>query len=320
MSKTSTVKNPLTIIAIFAGLTEVGGTGVLPFLSSDAQSVYIWFLMIFPIFLVVLFFCTLNFNREVLYAPSDWSNEDNFFRKFSRASPLEKLTQVEAEIQEGGLDDSGEPVAEDELVETASKDESREQPATEAVPSSVAEAEVVPSIEDKFSINESDSSLSSKNSPKPKNAPVSAGLLFYRAVEEFGLDALAQTLNVDFQSNVRFSKGELSKTIFDGLALQGKTVHVAEVKYSKYGISPGMIARLKKELPKFRGAMDAFRDDRLKMVLHVVVVHDSIKRIPTDKQELDELKEVAKGYGISMRVYTARLGSRKNLEDLLTEY
>jgi hypothetical protein len=33
------ISNPLTIIAIFAGLAEVSGTVVLPFLKDDSQSV-----------------------------------------------------------------------------------------------------------------------------------------------------------------------------------------------------------------------------------------------------------------------------------------
>ena len=72
------VSNPLTIIAIFAGITEVGGTVILPFLSESNQTYYMWFLIIFPCLLILLFFLTLNFNNKVLYAPSDFSDENNF--------------------------------------------------------------------------------------------------------------------------------------------------------------------------------------------------------------------------------------------------
>lgn len=37
-----------------------------------------WFVMLFPTLLVVLFFLTLNFNHTVLYAPGDYSNERYF--------------------------------------------------------------------------------------------------------------------------------------------------------------------------------------------------------------------------------------------------
>ena len=72
------IKNPLTVIAIFAGLTEVGGTVVLPFLTDANQSTFMWFLILFPSALLLLFFLTLNFNATVLYAPSDFQEDSSY--------------------------------------------------------------------------------------------------------------------------------------------------------------------------------------------------------------------------------------------------
>jgi hypothetical protein len=80
VEKIGYIKNPLTVISIFAGLTEVFGTVVLPFLNQSYQGIYIWFLMIFPTALVLLFFCTLHFNPKVLYAPSDYRNDESYER------------------------------------------------------------------------------------------------------------------------------------------------------------------------------------------------------------------------------------------------
>ena len=44
VEKIGTVKNPLTIIAIFAGIAEVSGTVILPFISQENQGLYVWFL------------------------------------------------------------------------------------------------------------------------------------------------------------------------------------------------------------------------------------------------------------------------------------
>lgn len=74
------VKNPLTVIAIFACLAEVSGTGILPFISDSNQRLYIYFLIAFPLFLVACFFFVLYRNHRVLYAPSDYRDENNFFR------------------------------------------------------------------------------------------------------------------------------------------------------------------------------------------------------------------------------------------------
>ncbi|OGG41741.1 hypothetical protein A2837_00805 [Candidatus Kaiserbacteria bacterium RIFCSPHIGHO2_01_FULL_46_22] len=72
------VKNPLTIIAIFAGIAEVSGTVVITHLNEKGQDIFVWFLALFPTLLVVLFFITLWFKHTVLYAPSDFSDEQNF--------------------------------------------------------------------------------------------------------------------------------------------------------------------------------------------------------------------------------------------------
>ncbi|RLJ98821.1 hypothetical protein C8N27_2730 [Tenacibaculum discolor] len=40
--KIGTIKNPLTIIAIFAGIAEVSGTLVLPFIVDENQLLFIF--------------------------------------------------------------------------------------------------------------------------------------------------------------------------------------------------------------------------------------------------------------------------------------
>ena len=91
------VKNPLSVIAIFAALAEVAGTGVLPFIAETNQATYIWFLMMFPVLLVGLFFLTLNFNSRVLYAPSDFQDEKNYMDIFRPSTPKEKLLKIQSE-------------------------------------------------------------------------------------------------------------------------------------------------------------------------------------------------------------------------------
>jgi len=80
IEKVNRVSNPLTIVAIFAALAEVAGTVALVSVSPELQKVFVWFVMLFPTALVGLFFITLNFNPQVLYAPSDFQDEDNFLR------------------------------------------------------------------------------------------------------------------------------------------------------------------------------------------------------------------------------------------------
>ncbi|WP_200587597.1 hypothetical protein [Stutzerimonas stutzeri] len=100
IEKVGHIKNPLTIIAMFAAIAEISGTAVLPFIHESNQSIYVWFLIIFPVLLIALFFLTLNFNHRVLYAPSDYQNEDNFLHSLPRASFTEKVEKIQAELAE----------------------------------------------------------------------------------------------------------------------------------------------------------------------------------------------------------------------------
>lgn len=47
LEKFGIIKNPLTIVAIFAGIVELSGTQILPELEKENQRLYIWFLMFF---------------------------------------------------------------------------------------------------------------------------------------------------------------------------------------------------------------------------------------------------------------------------------
>ncbi|MGO4184680.1 hypothetical protein AB4Z45_32820 [Paenibacillus sp. MCAF9] len=78
MNERSKVQNPLTIIAIFAGIAELAGTGVLIGLPIELQKTFMWFVMLFPVILVLSFFLVLIFKNNVLYAPSDFSNDQHY--------------------------------------------------------------------------------------------------------------------------------------------------------------------------------------------------------------------------------------------------
>jgi len=97
VEKIRAVNNPLTIVAIFAALAEIAGTVALAAVDKSVQGTFIWFVMGFPLLLVLVFFATLNFNAKVLYAPSDFEKEENFLetiRGTQRVSvEIEKITR-----------------------------------------------------------------------------------------------------------------------------------------------------------------------------------------------------------------------------------
>ena len=100
VEKIGHIQNPLSVIAIFAALAEVSGTVVLPLLDKDTQHVYIWFLMLFPIFLVAVFFLVLYKKHHVLYAPTDFKDDQTFKELFENASGSAKVEKMNSESDE----------------------------------------------------------------------------------------------------------------------------------------------------------------------------------------------------------------------------
>jgi len=74
------INNPITLIAVFAGIIEVVGAIGLKLVASDLHVYFMIFLIGFPSMLVILFFITLWFKPEVLYSPRDFKNDDNFLK------------------------------------------------------------------------------------------------------------------------------------------------------------------------------------------------------------------------------------------------
>ncbi|MFJ4196671.1 hypothetical protein [Pseudomonas sp. NPDC089534] len=81
------ITNPISVIAIFAFISETSAAVSLPFLDNNEREIYIWFLISFPFYLLFLFFITLNFNYRSLYAPSDFGNDKSFLKAFDQTEP-----------------------------------------------------------------------------------------------------------------------------------------------------------------------------------------------------------------------------------------
>lgn len=117
------VSNPLTIIAIFAGLAEVSGAIVLPFIEAENQRHFMYFLIGFPTILVLLFFLTLNLNHKVLYSPSDFANDETFVRVMNTTRKVgsnfealvNRISDIQLELNALQLPDYGELDSENKI-------------------------------------------------------------------------------------------------------------------------------------------------------------------------------------------------------------
>jgi len=87
------VSNPLTIVAIFAGLAEVMATAVLVVLPATLQSIFIYFVMGFPVLIVSLFFLCLFVRPQSLYAPSDYKSEESYLKANNIRQEVSQATE-----------------------------------------------------------------------------------------------------------------------------------------------------------------------------------------------------------------------------------
>jgi len=82
------VSNPLTLIAIFAGVSESTAVAILPFLAKMGTPLppqIIWFVVLYPVLIVILFFYTLWTNHIVFYAPGDFEKTSDFLEVYKAA-------------------------------------------------------------------------------------------------------------------------------------------------------------------------------------------------------------------------------------------
>ncbi len=90
--KSGWIRNPLTIIGIFSTLTEGLCIVILPQLDENNQNVFIWFVILFPTILLLLFFYTIIKHNTRLYAPGDFSEDKlDFARLFLNQKPQKTL-------------------------------------------------------------------------------------------------------------------------------------------------------------------------------------------------------------------------------------
>lgn len=298
VEKIGHVKNPLTVIAIFAGIAEISGTIVLPLISPSIQSIYVWFLMLFPSILVVLFFATLNYNPTALYSPSDYRDENNFVNSVRRATPEEVSKKLHQEVKE----------VEAEINNAEQTKEVDEEPALQT-PSKRDAATQEPSKETR----EENTENGTKRHHEVKHFvygldPVSSTshtrvLSDLALAETLAMSELTKNLGIPFERNLSIAvPGQRKNVTFDGFAVVDHVVHLAEVKY---------FARSNIDISRFYSSMvDAaylgkhlsiYKKQRL--VFHVFIVADLS---PAQKSRKSvELLEFAKTIGLTIQIHVS---------------
>lgn len=279
VEKIGHIKNPLTVIAIFAAIAEISGTTVLPFIEADNQNIYIWFLMFFPIFLVGIFFLTLNFNHRVLYAPSDYKDEKNFVNPYGKASPEEQGNKLREEVEEIEAEDTAEKSSATENADNSKKE--------------------VESDHDKF--------MSAAKINSIRNRQLMADITL---AEKLAVNKLTKELGLNFKTDVRLEFPDSNvRAVYDALAVDDDEVHAVEVKLFKARhVDPSRLARV---LEQSELAAQSFRGiDPRNFTLHIFAVMD------TPEVEMAMLKHslesFAKRYKVKVKIHITTLNDLQN--------
>jgi hypothetical protein len=195
LNKIKKISNPLTVIAIFAGIAEVSGSSVLPFLESSNQTVFIFFVMGFPTLLICLFFATLNWNHKVLYAPTDFREDKSFLETIRKQTPQEISDSLERKSKESIN------IGEDITV--------------------IKRRAEIPINKDEEKKKEHSITFLSRPSFLPKFISLLA--------EDLALRKMEQEFHVSINRDIRF--GQDSTVMLDGIAQKDGTIIAFEVKY-----------------------------------------------------------------------------------------
>jgi len=104
-------KNPLGIIGLFISLIYGFGSIVITFskdLSANEKAPLIWFLVLFPVLVLIAFVYLVVFHHKKLYGPGDYKDEQNFvvthlpeaYQRIKMAEELELSENLEEEEEE----------------------------------------------------------------------------------------------------------------------------------------------------------------------------------------------------------------------------
>lgn len=267
------------MIAIFAGIAEVSGSAVLPLIDPANQTLYIWFLMLFPFALIGVFFLTLNFNHRVLYAPSDFKDEDNFVNILKKSTYSEVLEYKSKEAIAFEPDETPEQstgqLSSDESAATSSTISSHEEitPQDTTTEKWIMDAETtvleVDIVSTKSQRNQMDLIARQISERRMRDM---------RLAEKLALEKLENELGVSIDREMKIEAGA-ERFHFDGIARRGSSLTAIEVKYFRSRrfspMSMSMWHELRKTLESLFKSLGEEQQRDFSFVLVIVHDHDA---------------------------------------------
>ena len=298
MSKVA-ISNPLTLIAIFAGLAESAAIGVLPFLESSVQSTFVWFVMLFPALLVVLFFAVLWWRSQNLYAPADYREDASYIHVHGNKQPLGhsalESTQAERASEAEGQGVTA-PPPEPTPVPLQKLSNPPAGAAVAAIPVATVEGGPSQTI---YQLQ--------TPAPTPKIAQTTLAVGEEVMAERLALQKLQAMRGGELTSEATVSVNGVPYR-FDGVLAEGRAVNILEVIY-KRNRDVGSIVKKKLELfLKLRKQMVA-NGDKQDVTFTIAIV----TREPEDSFSVDSMvRSYAKSFELEVGIEVFDLRSLMN--------
>jgi Holliday junction resolvase-like predicted endonuclease len=278
VEKVGHIKNPLTVIAIFAALAEVSGTAVLPMLQKETQQVYVWFLMIFPIFLVASFFFVLYKRHHVMYAPTDFKDDKTFKDLFENSNGSAKIEKIKNETEELVNDSEKGALSADKVIHSIGPGE--------------ADATGQPAI----SASETLRRTFQGNS-----------LL----AEELVVAKLSKDQGLKFDRNLSV-KGLSPKLEFDAVATSEDRAVVVEIRFTRAGMMNEEMRRNSlDQIVRFANTLPQERRSHLEYIFALVTDSEDDEKVTRMQRTVQRMQETAKAYSFKTTVHFFRM---KDLE------
>jgi hypothetical protein len=256
-------RNPLGIIALFVSLIYgfaclVLSTSISNLKTADERLPLIWFIICFPIIILIAFIFIVVKHHEKLYAPSDFRGDDSFIQT----------------IDKGQLRDK--QLKEVKILESA--------PITDIIPTIELENKNIneeqPHIDNKANL------LQNQDKQEEQNELTEDQLVeIYSKAENWAAQELSLKHKVLLRTNVKVSSGNGTLEL-DAYGSSSGKVYVAEIKYWQTKKSYNKLKlSIQEYLAKSPRIIQMFPKSK-ELILIIVVVFDNLKIV--DKENLTE--------------------------------
>lgn len=244
-------RNPLGIIALFVSLIYgfaclVLSTSISNLHTSEERLPLIWFIIVFPIIILIAFISLVIKHHEKLYSPSDYRGDEAFIQTIDKHKLKEKQLKEVKELENA------------KVTITETKPENK--------------------VTNEENTNVNVDSKETSNSERTSEKTESELLEIYRNSEKWASQELSLKYNILFKTNVSFSI-QSGKVELDAFGKDNERTYIAEIKYWQANKSDKKLKlSIQEFLSKHKKLESTFkRSNDFKFI--IVLVFDSLKNI-----------------------------------------